>query len=372
MRRLAVLLAVWRDAAASDASCRDTALDAHDGKDPPEGFVSCEEEKAHGRCASGGAPTAWASEFCRATCGECVAPECAPRCHSTPMSWNDARAYCGATYGGATLASVRDAATNAWLKANGPFDDRNACAWTGFNDKATEGAWSWKNGDAPTGYEDWHAGEPNDGFGAEDCMAICGAERHGWHDFVCASPWPFCCEPRDDCAPRAGDAPARDAPATPGDANFCEFNGFSAESFTPARVAAAGLTCEAASVDAAYEWARCCCGHAASCRPDGDDEAGLADGGDEGDDNDAWRSARSGDSDRRPPAGHPFMLVLLGVLLLLLALVSCWRKIAGDRRSSAGRGDYRGFGTGSALAAVPARDEATGLELEIADGVEMM
>jgi hypothetical protein len=363
--RLAALALLVQNTVGDDPSCVDTALDPHDGEDPPAGFVSCADERTREHCAWQADPTDWAERKCRATCGACIQDDCAPRCMKSPMSWNDARRHCADVYDGATLVSVRDAATNDWLKANGPFDDHNLCAWTGFNDKAEEGAWAWKNGDAPASFEDWHSGEPNDGFGSEDCMAVCANERHGWHDFVCSAPWPFCCEPPSDCgsADAAPEAPGGDAPP-----EFCATFGFSPAAYTPARRASRALTCEQASAGLAVEWARCCCGHAKSCCPDGD-EPGCLGGDDDDDGYTTWRGdgqgRRSGDDkDRPPPLGGMIMVFLLSAFALF-ALVLLRRKYK-ERRHDPTRDVL-----GDRFAPV-ARDEATGLELEIADGVEMM
>ena len=58
-RFVAAAAVVFR-ASASDPSCVDTALDPHDGEDPPAGFVSCAQERLDSHCPWQSAPTDWA------------------------------------------------------------------------------------------------------------------------------------------------------------------------------------------------------------------------------------------------------------------------------------------------------------------------
>ena len=91
----------------------------------------------------------------------------------------------------------------------------------------------------------------------------------------------------------------------------------------------------------------------------------------------AWDERRSLDgdaADRPPPFGHLLMVLLLGAFACV-SVVVCARKYGrGDWRFAGAHATRRDFGGGgaAAFAGVPDRDEITGLELELADGVEMM
>ena len=88
-------------------------------------------------------------------------------------SWTSAQAE-AVTLGG-NLATINDAAENAWvINTFGPQVDRSL--WIGFNDVALEGTFVWVNGE-PVTYTNWNAGEPNNGGGTvsdEDYTAIYG------------------------------------------------------------------------------------------------------------------------------------------------------------------------------------------------------
>lgn len=248
--------------------------------------------------------------LCLGGCAAAIEPGCEPVCVSSPTSWNNARRHCEQEYG-TTLVSVLDQDTNDWLRENGPFDQGAHCVWTGFNDKSDEGTWTWKQGDPTGAFEDWHSGEPNNAFGLEDCMAVCADENHNWHDFACASYLPFCCgapastcsSERDDAAAAAADGDGdaigvsdepSDEPQAPDDAsgNFCAMYGFVTHSFE-AELQAQPFsptndgTCREASDRKDRQWARCCCGHARDCCPEGELLGCFAEGATFDDDDDA-------------------------------------------------------------------------------------
>ena len=74
---------------------------------------------------------------------------------STPMTYENANAYCKSQYG-SELVSIRNAVENAAADALCP----NQC-WIGANDKTTEGTFVWEDGyNIVNRYENWSVNEP--------------------------------------------------------------------------------------------------------------------------------------------------------------------------------------------------------------------
>jgi hypothetical protein len=74
-----------------------------------------------------------------------------------PGTWTESEAY-AQTLGG-HLATINDAAENAWVFANvnsGP----TMIPWIGLNDSNADGIWTWSSGE-PVTYLNWAPGEPN-------------------------------------------------------------------------------------------------------------------------------------------------------------------------------------------------------------------
>ena len=117
--------------------------------------------------------------------------------HLSPKSWADAEATCQAT--GGTLANVVSASDNAAVAALFEGADR---FWLGASDQADEGVWRWTSSGTlpPTtapnqAFSDWNPGEPNNYGGAENCLAMWGAQRK-WNDVGCGNEYPFACQHR--------------------------------------------------------------------------------------------------------------------------------------------------------------------------------
>jgi len=103
------------------------------------------------------------------------------------LSWSEAAAAALGT--GGYLATVNDAAENAWLLAN---ITGGAVVWIGANDKAVEGRWVWQEGGQnfwngkSTGslvsgwYAHWNGGEPNDSGSKEDAGEM--RDNGTWND----------------------------------------------------------------------------------------------------------------------------------------------------------------------------------------------
>ena len=81
----------------------------------------------------------------------------------SPTNWNSAEA--AAISLGGHLATVNDAAENAWIFSTfSNFGGQTRTLWIGLNDLSQEGLWIWNDGDA-SAYRNWAPGEPNNGGG---------------------------------------------------------------------------------------------------------------------------------------------------------------------------------------------------------------
>ena len=81
----------------------------------------------------------------------------------SPTNWNAAET---AAIGlGGHLATVNDAAENAWIFSTfSNYGGQSRTLWIGLNDAAQEGLWIWNDGES-SGYRNWAPGEPNNGGG---------------------------------------------------------------------------------------------------------------------------------------------------------------------------------------------------------------
>ena len=88
----------------------------------------------------------------------------------TQSNWTDAEAQAVAL--GGHLATINDAAENAWVVSNfSEYGGVHRCLWIGLNDEAVEGTFAWVSGE-PVTYTNWGAGEPNNFQGNEDYVHI--------------------------------------------------------------------------------------------------------------------------------------------------------------------------------------------------------
>jgi len=83
----------------------------------------------------------------------------------TVSDFQTARAF--ATQQGGYLASINDAAENAWIQAQMAS---NAAVWIGLTDEVTEGTFLWESGE-PFSFDSWNSNEPND-------AAVCNGEDY--------------------------------------------------------------------------------------------------------------------------------------------------------------------------------------------------
>lgn len=73
-------------------------------------------------------------------------------------TWTDLELY-GISLGG-HLATINDAAENAWINANFMAPNPSIIAWIGLHDSDLNGTWEWSSGE-PVTYLNWAPGEPN-------------------------------------------------------------------------------------------------------------------------------------------------------------------------------------------------------------------
>lgn len=118
------------------------------------------------------------------------------------LNWTNALAACSNGGAGGSLISINSPEENSFaVNAGGS----NLPAWTGGNDRGTEGAWFWAEGNNATGtiqfsqgsaatnnaFTKWLTGEPNDAGGGEDCQELVSS---GWNDVSCGNVYTFLCE----------------------------------------------------------------------------------------------------------------------------------------------------------------------------------
>ena len=105
--------------------------------------------------------------------------------------WTVARDACAA-HGGYHLATVSDAAENAWLTATAAAYSGDPW-WIGASDRDDEGTFTWVDG-SPVGWAPWADGEPNDSWWNEDCVDLLIDGGGAWNDENCQEFLNFVCE----------------------------------------------------------------------------------------------------------------------------------------------------------------------------------
>ena len=128
--------------------------------------------------------------------------------HSSPKSWEAARADCMAR--GGDLASIHSAAENQQA-----FElSRGGNMWLGLNDRAAEGKWKWSDG-TPMDYKRWSESGADSWGGDEDCAGFWEGRGDGsWDDMYgeasCSQPLPYLCGKKSSgrCKARASEVEA--------------------------------------------------------------------------------------------------------------------------------------------------------------------
>jgi hypothetical protein len=103
------------------------------------------------------------------------------------ISWTEANDWTTTVLGdGWQLVSITSELEQLFVESllvTPPSIDR-AHFWIGLTDTAVEGTYVWNSGE-PYGYTDWHGGEPSNGPGEEDYVAIdwrTATEQWAWND----------------------------------------------------------------------------------------------------------------------------------------------------------------------------------------------
>jgi hypothetical protein len=133
-------------------------------------------------------------EGCDDMTGPCRCPVFAHGGHtyvicSSQATWTEARAACRSA--GMDLIEIGSAAEQKWIWET--LVDRYGAmdAWTGLNDRDTEGTFVWSNG-APVTYTGWGGGQPDSGgpiddADDEDCVELHSNDDGEWNDLRCAT-----------------------------------------------------------------------------------------------------------------------------------------------------------------------------------------
>ena len=104
------------------------------------------------------------------------------------LDWQSAENACLSV--GYDLVALGDAAEESWVSDTAASLQATTW-WSGYNDRAVEGAWGWSNGE-PVVYTNWAAGEPNNS-GDEDCTQLLWS-GYQWNDAQCAAGQSYVCE----------------------------------------------------------------------------------------------------------------------------------------------------------------------------------
>lgn len=65
-------------------------------------------------------------------------------------------------------------------------------AWTGGNDRSTEGRFLWDHSNTLIGFKNWHPQEPSSATKNENCIALLKDGR--WNDVFCGVSYSYICE----------------------------------------------------------------------------------------------------------------------------------------------------------------------------------
>ena len=99
-------------------------------------------------------------------------------------TWDQCNAYCTASYPGATMFCVNNAAENEWIRSQ--IESRLGFIWIGFTDMPPYGGgkgtkqYGWITGCSST-YTNWNAGEPSNQNNNEDYAHMWGPIS-SWND----------------------------------------------------------------------------------------------------------------------------------------------------------------------------------------------
>uniref|UniRef100_A0A182SE75 C-type lectin domain-containing protein n=1 Tax=Anopheles maculatus TaxID=74869 RepID=A0A182SE75_9DIPT len=88
---------------------------------------------------------------------------------------------------GGHLASVESADENARVEAaiKAVVGDKASYWWIGGMDYGAEGRFVWYPLNKVVDYKNFVPGEPNNSYGAEDCLAVDSTKQYKWNDVGC-------------------------------------------------------------------------------------------------------------------------------------------------------------------------------------------
>jgi hypothetical protein len=98
-------------------------------------------------------------------------------------TWDQCNAYCAASYPGATMLCVNDAAENSWIV----YQELD-WMWIGYTDMPPYGGgkgtkqYGWVTGCSST-YTNWETGQPDNNGNNQDYAAVYGLNYYQWIDY---------------------------------------------------------------------------------------------------------------------------------------------------------------------------------------------
>ncbi|XP_076014518.1 uncharacterized protein LOC143007034 [Genypterus blacodes] len=106
-------------------------------------------------------------------------------------NWTQARQWCRDKEG--DLAVIDDQYENDFVSSY--LRDLEFPTWIGLSDRLVENEYTWSDGFSPVLYTNWNTNEPNNGGGAEDCVAITHSALSSgkWNDDACHRQYSFVC-----------------------------------------------------------------------------------------------------------------------------------------------------------------------------------
>ena len=103
------------------------------------------------------------------------------------MNWKNAHNHCKSK--GGKLVEIDSEEENTALVEEikrREYTQKKMIFWIGLTDLGSEGDWRLASSGLKPSYEKWHEGEPNNGYGNEDCASIGWIGwRDTWSDIIC-------------------------------------------------------------------------------------------------------------------------------------------------------------------------------------------
>ncbi|XP_028432920.1 type-2 ice-structuring protein isoform X1 [Perca flavescens] len=107
------------------------------------------------------------------------------------LDWSDAEKNCQSSKG--NLASVHSVEEYQFIQMIIKQQTHgNPITWIGGHDSPKNNVWFWSDG-RPFSFTFWCAGEPNNGYGNQDCIQMNFGEHNCWDDVQCSIKLPSVC-----------------------------------------------------------------------------------------------------------------------------------------------------------------------------------